>query len=430
MTTDMNRTASDAACEFDDVIAWAATSLPAPIEAKARLLLLDSLGCIAAGLRHPEVQRIGESLAPWFPGDIRLPGASITLGPAGVAALGAAAMCWDEANEGLAQAHGRPALPIVPALLALADRCTLGRMLHGLALGYEVGARAGEVWRIRPGMHVDGSWHALGAAAACAFMTDADAARAVRIAACQIPFSLYRPLAHGMTGRNAYPAHAALLAILSAAAAKAGSDAPVGGLAEARRLALLHETPPARSAAGTWLIENGYLKPYAGVRHAHYAAAAAIAMRERLGASQDVRAVRLEIYGEALRYAANRAPRTAIAAQFSLSFAVAAGLRFGDLSPDAYRALDDAELQRLESLVELREDAAMTTQGRRAARLLVATAIGETRVDIDTVPGDPTNPMSATATEAKFLRLAGHLPDAPAILARVMRGTVDAPLRV
>ena len=29
------------------------------------------------------------------------------------------------------------------ALLALAERCTLGRLLHGLALGYEVGARAG-----------------------------------------------------------------------------------------------------------------------------------------------------------------------------------------------------------------------------------------------------------------------------------------------
>lgn len=95
-------------CEFDDVIAWAARTPPPPeVVAKARLLLLDSIGCIAAGLRHDEVRRIGASLAP-LPGDGRLPGGDAHLGPAGCAALGAAAMCWDEANEGLAQAHGRP----------------------------------------------------------------------------------------------------------------------------------------------------------------------------------------------------------------------------------------------------------------------------------------------------------------------------------
>ena len=184
----------DAATDFDDVIAWAGAALPDAVERKARLLLLDSIGCIAAGLRHAEVQRFAASLAVWFPGDVRLPGCAIALGSAGAAALGAAAMCWDEANEGLAVAHGRPALPIVPALLATAGQHPFGHLLHALALGYEVGGRAGEIWRIRPGMHVDGSSHALGAAAACAFLAGADPARAIRIAACQIPFSLYRPI--------------------------------------------------------------------------------------------------------------------------------------------------------------------------------------------------------------------------------------------
>jgi 2-methylcitrate dehydratase PrpD len=430
MTTMQGDHAPPDPCEFDDVIAWAAATTPAPVLAKARLLLLDSVGCIAAGLRHDEVRRIGESLAPLFPGSGRLPGGEARLGPAGCAALGAAAMCWDEANEGLAQAHGRPALAIVPALIALAPDCSLARLLQALVLGYEVGARAGEVWRIRPGMHVDGSWHALGAAAACAHVIGGDVAQAVRLAACQIPFSLYRPIAFGMSGRNTYPAHAALLALLAAAAAKAGTEAPRGGLAEARTLALGHAAPALRSMAGDWLILRAYTKPFAGVRHAHYAAAAAIALRPQLRSIAGIRRLRLHIYGEALRYAGNRAPTRPISAQFSLSFAVAAALRFGDLAPDAYRAIDDPELRRLEALVELVEDPALTAAGRRAARLVAETSDGAVEAAADSVPGDPDNQMSEAQVVAKFHRLAAHLPDAAAIVEAVMRGDMRASLRL
>jgi 2-methylcitrate dehydratase PrpD len=416
--------------EFDDVASWAGTApLPDEVARKARLLLLDSLGCVLSGLRHAEVAATAVALARWFPGAMRLPGCDVALAPAGIAALAASAMCWDEANEGLARAHGRPALSVVPVLLAAAPGLPLGGLLRGLALGYEVGARAGELWRIRPGMHVDGSWHALGAAAAAAWLGGGDAARAARIAACQVPFSLYRPLAFGMTARNSYAAHAALLGILSAAAAEGGADAPHGGFAEARRLALLHETPPARTPAGTWLLAEAYLKPYAGVRHAHYAAAAAIAARRAVARSEDIAAIRLETYGEALRYAANRAPPTPIAAQFSLSFGVASGLRFGDLSPESYLRMEDGELRRLEALVELAEDAALTAAGRRGARVVLRLADGGTQAaEVGDVPGDPANPLPEPDVRAKFLRLAGHLPHAPALLARVLDGDARAPL--
>ena len=416
--------------EFDDVVSWAAAApLPPEVARKARLLLLDSLGCVLSGLRHGEVAATAAALARWFPGAMRLPGCDAALAPAGIAAVAAAAMCWDEANEGLARAHGRPALSVVPVLLAAAPGQGLGRLLRGRALGYEVGARAGELWRIRPGMHVDGSWHALGAAAAAAWLGGGDAARAARIAACQVPFSLYRPLAFGMTARNSYAAHAALLGILSAAAAEGGADAPRGGFAEARRLALLHEGEPSRSPAGTWLLLEAYLKPYAGVRHAHYAAAAAIAARRGVARSEDIVAARLETYAEALRYAANRAPAAPIAAQFSLSFGAASGLRFGDLSPDSYLAMADGELRRLETLVELAEDAALTAAGRRGARIVLRLADGGTReAAVGDVPGDPANPLPGPEVRAKFLRLAGHLPQAQAILARVLEGDDGAPL--
>ena len=390
----------------DEVIAWAQHG-PAegPVAAKARLLLLDSLGCALAGLRHPRVAAFAQALQIALPGDVALAGAR--LAPGAAAAVLAAATCWDEANEGLARAHGRPALPVAPlALVARARGMAPRAALAGFALGYEVAARAGEAWRIRPGMHVDGSWHALGAAAAAARLAGLDAAgiaRAVRLVACQVPFALYAPIAAGMDGRNSYPAHAALLGSLAAAAAAAGMDAPEGGFAEARDLALGLTAPAVMTPPGTWLLQDAYLKPFAGVRHAHYAAAAALALRGRV-APEPERIV-LATYAEALRYAGNRAPRAAIAAQFSLSWAVAAALVQGDLGPDAYTeaALADPRLRAIEARVELVEDAALTAAGRRGAMLTVD---GESAT-IAGVTGDPDRPMGVEEAVAKFRRFAG-----------------------
>lgn len=362
-----------------------------------------------SGLSHDRPRAMAAALATAFPGAIRLPGCS-PLGPAGAASVLAAAMCWDEANDGLSRAHGRPGLAVAPiALAALAGGGTLSDAMAAYALGFEVAARAGEAWRIRPGMHVDGSWHALGAAAAAARLAGGDreaAGRAVRLAACQIPFSLYAPIGAGLDGRNTYPAHAVLLGHLAAAAALAGLDAPASGFGIARSLALGRDGPASCEPPGTWLLQEAYLKPFAGVRHAHYAAAAALALRPRL---REIEAITLHTYAEALHYAGNRAPTAPIAAQFSLSWAVAAALHLGDLGPAAFTdaALADPAIRRLEALVVLVEDPALTQAGRRGARLVVGRADGGTDQEtIATVAGDPDRPVTRDEAEAKFRRLA------------------------
>ena len=136
-------------------------ALPRDVEAKARLLLLDTFGCLLAGLLHPDVRKFGQALHLAFPGEAAWPTSDVKLGPAGLAALGAAAACWDEACEGNASSHGRPGLPVVPALLALAAsrQTKLADLLLALTTGYEIGTRAGEAWRIPAGWHVDGGWH-------------------------------------------------------------------------------------------------------------------------------------------------------------------------------------------------------------------------------------------------------------------------------
>ena len=321
--------------DFDDVIAFAWGGPAGSVADAARLLLLDSLGCMIAGLGHATPRRFADALAITMPGTVYLPGCAAGLSEAGAAAVLAAAMCWDEANEGLARAHGRPALAVAPLCIAAlaAGRVAPGAAHAAFALGYEIAGRAGEIWRIRPGMHVDGSWHTLGAAAAAARLAGGDAAevaRAIRLAACQIPFALYASIAAGMDGRNSYPAHAVLLGAMAAAAARAGMDAPADGLAEARRIALLHDAPATRAPAGEWLIEQAYIKPFA-----------------------------------------------------------------------------DPALHRLEDLVELAEDTALTTAEKRGARLIVTLASGEShRASVGAIAGDPGHALDEAAVMAKCQRVA------------------------
>jgi 2-methylcitrate dehydratase PrpD len=376
------------------VLRWLWTAEPSQdVIAKARLVLLDTIGCALAASSHSRLAELGKVLDESDRGSV-----------AASAARFAMAACWDEACEGLARAHGRPAVPVIAALQALAQarKATLGEVVDALIAGYEVGGRLGEALRIAPGMHVDATWPALGVATACVRLlkgTAEQALNAVRIAGCQIPRSLYLPVKAGAEARNTYLAHAAQLGLLAAQAALANLSAPQGVLEE------LGAKPLA--APGEWLILEGYLKPFAAVRHVHYGAAAALLLRPKVDL-QRVKAMSLRTYAEAITYCGNRAPRSAIQAQFSLAYGAAHALLFGSLDPDAYREerLVDPVLVRLEKSIVIEEDAALTAAGKRGARLAVQLENETFEAATDRVPGDPSQPMSREEVLAKFARYA------------------------
>jgi 2-methylcitrate dehydratase PrpD len=398
----------DSTATLSHAATWLAqlNALPVEVEAKARLLLLDTFGCLLAGLRHPKVRQFGKVLQLAFPGDTAWPASDIKLGAAGIAALGAAAACWDEACEGNSSAHGRPGLPVVPSLLALSatQDISLGDLLVALVTGYEIGARAGELWRIPPGWHVDGSWHSLSVAAAVARLTSGPRGiqPAMEAAACQIPASLYLPIATGSVLRNTYPAHAVLLGMLSAAAATAGFEMPHDAFEEGRRRVLRATSPASATPSGQWTILAGYLKPFAGVRHTHYGVEAALHLRKHREFSLErIKVIRLQTYEEAVQYCGNRAPWTAIQAQFSLSYAIAAALVLGDLGPNAYDDIDDPIIKRLEQSVVVEVE-----QGRlrRGAGLTIDIGGKSLTERVEVVAGDPAMPMTKDQVVGKFRR--------------------------
>jgi len=385
------------------------TRAPAAVETKAREVLLDTYGCVLAARRHPEAAAFEKALQAADPGSVSATAAGFC-----------AAACWDEACEGLARAHGRPGLTVLGACHALARSkpFTLDEVLAAYITGYEVGGRMGESLRVGPGMHVDGAWPCFGVAAAVVRLLGGDAAQAlaaIRIAACQMPYSLYLPVAAGANARNVYLPHASQLGMLAASAALGGISAPTGAIEELRSRALAGAPAgPPLAPPGEWLIRETYLKPYAAVRHVHYGAAAAIALRPEIaGRLAGISRIRLSTYAEALAYCGNRAPRQAIQAQFSLSYGVACALASGELVPDSYAAksLEDPELSRLERMIETTEDATLTRSGKRGATLVIELDEAQFKHTVDRVTGDPSLPMARAELLAKYARYSGLAPE-------------------
>jgi 2-methylcitrate dehydratase PrpD len=187
--------------------------------------------------------------------------------------------------------------------------------------------------------------------------------------------------------------------------------------------------------SGRRLLLEGYLKPYAAVRHVHYGIEAARRLRDELdeGVEQISRIV-LKIYPEAITYCGNRDPQTAIQAQFSLSYGVAAALRFGTVDPAQYRKerFNEPELRRLEALVKLQPDEALGEAGKRGATLMVESGYKEDEVTVATIKGDPQDPLSQEEVAAKFLRYAAPTVEAEKayhFAAAMVACTPDTPVR-
>ena len=419
------------------VLSWLQQDRPLSdqnVQQRARWLVLDTYGCVLAGLRAETVRDIAKTFASHDAGPVTL-GHATGLSVLSSAQLFAYASCWDEACEGHAGAHGRPALAALAALYPICRDKTLGEMLEALIVGYEVGARLGYALRIKAGMHVDGNWPALGAAVAAGHalgMTQEQIITAVGIVACQVPVSLYLPVRAGATSRNAYLGHAAVLGLQSAWSAMAGVTAPEGALMEYARIGLSRETVD-WIKADHYEILNGYLKPYAAVRHVHYGANAAQILRRRF-APQQIERIMLDIYEEATIYCGNRNPATPIQAQFSLSFGVAAALAFDRLDAEVYRAgvFDDPLLRRLEALVEIRIDRERTSRNARGATLSVLVDGQWHKEAVDAVWGDQACPLTQAQVEDKFIAYAApSLGDAQSrtVAQRILTAELATPMR-
>lgn len=386
--------------------------LPDAVVARARALLLDTLGVAAAGGATPAAGIAYDLAAEQFaageaPAAVPLPFDGRPVSASGAAYALATRIDSLDAHDGYQPAKGHAGVALVPALLALgqAAPAPAGRTaLAALVAGYEVAARAGTALHAStPDYHSSGAWNALGVAALGArlrgFGEPRAIARALGIAEYHAPRApMLREIdapsmLHDSSGWGALAGTAAVLLT-----ERGFSSSPA-------------ELPRAEgdwsSLGEQWLILEQYVKPHPVCYWAQPAVRAGLALRsERAIDPARIRRVRIETFHEATRLHAEIPPTTEVA-QYALAFPVAAALTRGRLGPAEITrdGLDDPAIGDLVGRIEVVENAQLT-QRFPAERLAVVTVERDDGVVFQSEPtqpyGVPDDPMDDAAIRAKF----------------------------
>jgi 2-methylcitrate dehydratase PrpD len=342
-----------------------------------------------------------------------------------------------------------PAAPVIAAALALGESEAAGGedFLDAVAVGYEVCIRVGEAlgtshydyW------HTTGTAGTLGAAAAAARLLHLDEEATVSAlgSAGTSAAGLWEFLADGAMSKQLHPAKAAHDGILAALLARRGFTAatriiegPKGLLA-----AMSRDPHPEALTSGLaeeqahWRIEQVSFKFHACCRHIHPAADAVLALRADGLRPEDIESVHVQIYRQGLGLLEGVEPVTPYAAKFSLPFAVASALRFGDLGLDRFTddSIQDAETLALADRITFAPDPELDRLFPAAwpsiatARLTDGT---ERTARIDHPRGDPEAGVSEEDLVAKFAMLTQGLLGADRareVAGTLLRGEVDRP---
>jgi 2-methylcitrate dehydratase PrpD len=349
-----------AGLRFDD--------LPADVRLLARQCLLDFLAVTLAGSRE-ELARIllaeaeeqgGRPAASLLGHRLKAPTQQAAL----VNGAAAHALDYDDVNMTMG---GHPSVPILPAILALAEArgASGAELVTAFVAGYETLCRVGAL--VAPGHYARGFHNtatvgSFGAAAAAANLLGLDAERtatALGIAGTQAAGL------KSMFGTMCKPLHAGKAAqngLLAATLAARGftSRADVLECAQGFADTQSPDFHPERALAdppGGWHLASNLFKYHAACYLTHAPIECARAVRREKGFSPDaVRAVALTVESGAAKVCHIPAPRTGLEAKFSLRLATAmalAGLDTASLATYSEANAGDPALQRLRDTVNV-----------------------------------------------------------------------------
>lgn len=300
-----------------------------------------------------------------------------------------------------------PGVVILPAVLALAERERLSgpALVRGIATGYHlmgalgIAARLGLTNRHFRPLGISGPF---GAAAGVIAATEADEETAVHALALaanfaagvnQWPWSGGQDIyVHaGMAARNGLVAldlaRAGVRSSLDILEGEDGLFAAIGS-ASAATLVFLE-----RLKGPNCLLDVTH-KPVPGCNYVQTSAAIALQLRQQLAAAgtSAIRRIVISTFSAARSYPGcdSAGPFTRLEqSKMSFQFAICAAIRYGRLDNEVYSQYEDAELQRLITLTELRIDPVFEkrTQPAQPARVEVELKNGERLVgELNDVP--------------------------------------------
>ena len=395
-------------------------------EARARLHLLDWIGCAVAGAGEPTGQVLKRQ-APQTASDY----AFVWGGLGNILEM-------DDVDK---RALLHPGPSIMPSALATTHdvEAEMSDLLSAIVRGYEATIRLGRA--VGPAhyalWHSTGTCGAIGAAAAAASLRSLDTdqtAHAMALAMSQSAGLWHTRHDPESMGKQLHTSNAARAGYDAARLARDGFRGPLRILEGAQGFfdAMCPDGDPQNILArpdSDWRIHDDSFKPWPACRHAHAVIDAALELRAATDLAGD-RMFTVQTYGDALKFCDKPMPNSVIEAKFSLQHCVAICLLNGeptldDFSPDAIKDPEVAAL-RQRVTVEIGPD----FEARYPARFGASVADGETTVSVDDALGDPENPVSVKQIQSKAdsLMNAGGLAaeDRTALVESVMSASAAA----
>jgi 2-methylcitrate dehydratase PrpD len=380
---------------------------------RARLHLVDWVGCAVAGAREPDCARMRSLAQGEGSGPCRIIGGGRT-GPQAAALANGPAGAILEMDDVDRRGLLHPGPVVMPAVLAMAGHLgTVGGdpLLDAIVRGYEAMIRIGRAagashYRF---FHPTGTCGGFGAAAAGASLLGLDAERtawALGLAGQQAS-GLWRARHEPGSVKALHDGRAADNGVAAALLAKDGFRGPLRVLEGDQGFfpAMAPEGDPdaVLVPAADWAIHDVSFKPHAACRHAHPAIDAALALRDRLGPLPD--RVTVMTYRDAVLFCDRPDPTTPAEGKFSIQHSVAVALIHGDAGLERFEpaALADPAVMALRSRigVQTADDLTAAYPARFGARLTVHAGGGDHVSEALDALGDPENPLSAEAIRAK-----------------------------
>ncbi|MEL7281901.1 MAG: MmgE/PrpD family protein [Pseudomonadota bacterium] len=356
MTQQLDRVVRPSAAQFERIAAFALDpDLEVPEDAlrHTATLLIDTIG-VAAGATRLEVGRIARDFAAEFHLGRPASSAPMLFDGRVVSQPGAAwALATQidnlDGHDGLMETKGHIGCAVVPALFALAaqiPQLTAREALRAMAMAYEVAARAGvSLHATVSDYHTSGAWNALGVAAMACRLDGATAEvmrHALGIAEYHGPRSQMMREIDNPTMLHDGSGMGALVGIKAAFLAQRGFTGAPAITVEGPDVAGFWDDLGAR-----WTVLENYVKPYPTCRWGHPAIDAMRMVMKTYGVRHgDVAAVKIRTFDEGARLFAGM-PNSTTEAQYSMHFAVATMLRYGELAPKHIEgaALSDPEVE-------------------------------------------------------------------------------------
>lgn len=411
-----------------DVAAFASgvagENLPDEVVHHSRRLVLDYLAAAAAGSTTDLSGRLRAYFAESEPGSASTAINGPRLTAAAAAFVNGSAAHGLELDDGYTPGSVHPGSCVVPAVLAVAEAtgATLDAALPAIIVGVEVTARIAEAGHpnvSRAGFHNTPVAGVFGATAGVGRLLGLrpDAMAAAFGIAGSHAGGLAEYHEDGSEVKRLHSGKAARDGVTCAGLARRGVTGPAtvleGGRGYFAGFARSAWEPDALRAGlgSTWKALRTYVKPYPCCRHLHGAIDASLALRSSPGLRlEDIETITVGTFELAARLR-RPDPETVMQAQFSLPYVVAAALTHGAIGLETFESerFTDPEIRQLAQrvTVEVDEAAQASYPGDRAAEVTILTRGGQrfsTRVSQPL--GEPDNPLSDAAIEAKLRTLA------------------------